>query len=97
MFDRNYGGITMEENIRQPYWKDQDINPDPLPLVYTIYNNSYVLEQVLTLAKSYGQWCSCDYKEIQKELKEIHNKEKPGVVVKHFNEIFKNYCHLTFL
>ena len=64
---------------------------------YTIYSNDYVLEQVLGLAKSYGQWCSWDHKKICSELKEVWDTEKPGVIIKEFNEIFKDYVQLTFL
>jgi hypothetical protein len=64
---------------------------------YTIYNNDHVLEQVLGLAKSYGQWCSWDHKEICSELKEVWDIEKPGVIIKEFNDIFKDYVQLTFL
>tara|TARA_R100001126_G_scaffold67392_1_gene38649 strand:- start:303 stop:587 length:285 start_codon:yes stop_codon:yes gene_type:complete len=64
---------------------------------YTIYNNDYILEQVLGLAKSYAQWCSWDAKEICEELRECWDRKKPGIIVKEFNEIFKDYCQLTFL
>ena len=64
---------------------------------YTIYNNDYILEQVLGLAKNYALWCSWDAKIICEELRECWDPNKPGIIVKEFNDVFKDYCQLTFL
>ena len=104
MFNGDNGNTTMEKMTKKEkkeFLKNYDdgsfIDERTGVKTYTIYNNEHVLEQVLGLAKSYGQWCSWDHKKICSELKEVWDVEKPGVIVKEFNDIFKDYVQLTFL